>query len=278
MAVVPNEGLSGMNVDLSGRVAIVTGAGQGIGEGIAKVFSLSGAKVVVATRSADNGQQTVDDILDSGGEAMLIQCDIGQRSEVERVVAVTAERWNRVDIVIHNAAIFPIHSVEEMPDSVLDQTLSVNMKAGFWLTQAALPFFRRQGGGRIIFTSSVTGPTVAMPGTSNYAASKGGMNAFIRTAALELARENITVNGVEPGYIMTQAMGLLADEEELKEMASLIPAGKIGIPDDIAYTMLFLASDQASYITGQTIIVDGGSTLPESPVVLRAFYEERGQG
>ena len=267
-----------MNVDISGRVAIVTGAGQGIGEGIAKVFSLSGAKVVVATRSADNGQQTVDDILDSGGEAMLIQCDIGQRSEVERVVAVTAERWNRVDIVIHNAAIFPIHSVEEMPDSVLDQTLSVNMKAGFWLTQAALPFFRRQGGGRIIFTSSVTGPTVAMPGTSNYAASKGGMNAFIRTAALELARENITVNGVEPGYIMTQAMGLLADEEELKEMASLIPAGKIGIPDDIAYTMLFLASDQASYITGQTIIVDGGSTLPESPVVLRAFYEERGQG
>jgi 3-oxoacyl-[acyl-carrier protein] reductase len=278
MAVRPNEGLSGMNVDLTGRVAIVTGAGQGIGEGIAKVFSLSGAKVVVATRSADNGQQTVDDILDSGGEAMLIQCDIGQRSEVERVVAVTAERWNRVDIVIHNAAIFPIHSVEEMPDSVLDQTLSVNMKAGFWLTQAALPFFRRQGGGRIIFTSSVTGPTVAMPGTSNYAASKGGMNAFIRTAALELARENITVNGVEPGYIMTQAMGLLADEEELKEMASLIPAGKIGIPDDIAYTMLFLASDQASYITGQTIIVDGGSTLPESPVVLRAFYEERGQG
>ena len=278
MAAGLNEGLSGMNVDLNGRVAIVTGAGQGIGEGIAKVFALSGAKVVVATRSADNGQQTVDDILESGGEAMLIQCDIGQRVEVERVVAVTAERWNRVDIVIHNAAIFPIHSVEEMPDSVLDQTLSVNMKAGFWLTQAALPFFRRQGGGRIIFTSSVTGPTVAMPGTSNYAASKGGMNAFIRTAALELARENITVNGVEPGYIMTQAMGLLADEEELKEMASLIPAGKIGIPEDIAYTMLFLASDQASYITGQTIVVDGGSTLPESPVVLRAFYEERGQG
>ena len=278
MTVGLNEGLSDMNVDLRGRVAIVTGAGQGIGEGIAKVFALSGAKVVVATRSADNGQQTVDDILESGGEAMLIQCDIGQRVEVERVVAVTAERWNRVDIVIHNAAIFPIHSVEEMPDSVLEETLSVNMKAGFWLTQAALPFFRRQGGGRIIFTSSVTGPTVAMPGTSNYAASKGGMNAFIRTAALELARENITVNGVEPGYIMTQAMGLLADEEELKEMASLIPAGKIGIPEDIAYTMLFLASDQASYITGQTIIVDGGSTLPESPVVLRAFYEERGQG
>lgn len=266
-----------MQVDLCGRIAIVTGAGQGIGEGIAKVFARAGAKVVVATRSADNGQQTVDDICAAGGEAMLVQCNIGQRSEVARVVAATIERWGRLDIAIHNAAIFPMHSVADMPDDVLDETLAVNMKAGFWLTQEALPFFRRQGGGRLIFTSSVTGPTVAMPGTSNYAASKGGMNAFIKTAALELARENITVNGVEPGYIMTKAMGLLADEAELKEMASLIPKGKIGVPEDIAYTMLFLASDQASYITGQTIVVDGGSTLPESPVVLRAFYDAQGQ-
>lgn len=267
-----------MQVKLDGRVAIVTGAGQGIGEGIAKVFAQSGAKVVVATRSADNGQQTVDDIVAAGGEAMLVQCDVGQRSEIERVVAATVEAWGRIDIAIHNAAIFPMHSVADMPDDVLDQTLAVNMKAAFWITQESLPFFRKQGGGRIILTSSVTGPTVAMPGTSNYAASKGGMNAFIRTAALELGRENITVNGVEPGYIMTQAMGLLADDEELKEMASLIPNGKIGVPEDIAYAMLFLASDEASYITGQTIIVDGGSTLPESPVVLRAFYEEQGQG
>ena len=266
-----------MRVDLSGRVTIVTGAGQGIGEGIAKVFAGAGSKVVVATRSADNGQQTVDDIVAAGGEAMLVQCDVGKRSEVEKVVSATAARWGRIDIAIHNAAIFPIHSIADMPDEVLDQTLAVNMKAGFWLTQASLPFFSAQGGGRIIFTSSVTGPTVAMSGTSNYAASKGAMNAFIRTAALELARENITVNGVEPGYIMTQAMGLLANDEELREMASLIPKGEIGVPDDIAYAMLFLASDEASYITGQTLIVDGGSTLPESPVVLRAFYEEQGQ-
>ncbi len=266
-----------MSVNLTGKVAIVTGSGQGIGEGIAKVFAQHGARVVVATRSAGNGQETVDDIVKAGGEAMLVQCDIGKRSGVEAVVAKTAEQWGRIDIAIHNAAIFPMHPVAEMPDEVLDETLAVNMKAAFWLTQEALPYFRQQGGGRIILTSSVTGPTVAMPGTSNYAASKGGMNAFIRTAALELARENITINGVEPGYIMTQAMSLLADEDELREMASLIPKGEIGKAEDIAYTMLFLASEEASYITGQTIIVDGGSTLPESPVVLRQFYEEQAQ-
>ena len=111
-----------MNVDLRDRVAIVTGAGQGIGEGIAKVFAQSGAKVVVATRSADNGQQTVDDICSAGGVAMLIQCDVGRRTEIERMVDETAERWGRVDIAVHNAAIFPINSVAEMSDEVLDQT------------------------------------------------------------------------------------------------------------------------------------------------------------
>jgi 3-oxoacyl-[acyl-carrier protein] reductase len=126
--------------------------------------------------------------------------------------------------------------------------------------------------GRMIFTSSVTGPKVAMPGTSHYAMSKGGMNAFIKTAALEYARENITINGIEPGYIMTAAMSELANAEELEEMAKCIPTGNFGIPNDIAYPMLFLASEKASYITGQTIVVDGGSTLPESHVVMNQFY------
>jgi 3-oxoacyl-[acyl-carrier protein] reductase len=141
------------------------------------------------------------------------------------------------------------------------------------MTQACLPHFRQQGGGRLLFTSSVTGPRVAMPGTSHYAMSKGGLNGFIRTAALEYARENITVNGVEPGYILTSAMSELGDEEELKAMGACIPQGHLGVPEDIANTMLFLASDEASYITGQTIVVDGGSTLPESQVVMDGFYD-----
>jgi 3-oxoacyl-[acyl-carrier protein] reductase len=265
-----------MIIDLSGKVAIVTGSGQGIGEGIARVFARAGAKVVLATRSEANGRSVADSIGQSGGVAWLNQTDVGRRSEVKRVVAQTVERFGRLDIVIHNAAVYPVIPIETLSDEDLDLTLSVNLKAGFWLIQESLPHLRKQGGGRILFTSSVTGPNVAMPGTAHYAASKGGMNGLIRTAALEYARQNITVNGVEPGYILTPAMEALGGPEALVQMASQIPLGRLGDPTDIANTMLFLASDAASYITGQTIVVDGGSTLPESPVVLEAFYQQQG--
>lgn len=257
------------------KVVIVTGAGQGIGEGIAKVFAQSGAKVIVATRSRDNGQQTVDDIQAAGGQALLIQVDVGDRQQLDRLVAQTVEHYGQLDIVIHNAAVFPMVAIDELSEQDLDTTLAVNLKAAFWLTKAAAPHLQKQNGGRLIFTSSVTGPSVAMPLTAHYAASKAGLNGFIKTAALELARKNITVNGVEPGYILTQAMSLLAGKEELEEMASQIPVGALGKPEDIAHTMLFLASDEAAYITGQTIVVDGGSTLPESPIILQKFYGEQ---
>jgi len=267
-----------MIVDLSGKVAIITGAGQGIGEGIARVFAAAGAKVVIATRSEANGRAVADSILASGGIAWLNRTDVGLRSEVRRVVIQTVERFGRLDIVVHNAAVYPVIPIEELSDEDLDRTLSVNLKAGFWLIQESLPHLRAQRGGRFLFTSSVTGPNVAMPGTAHYAASKGGMNGLIRTAALEYARENITVNGVEPGYILTPSMDALGGPEALAQMAAQIPLGKLGRPADVAYTMLFLASDAAAYITGQTIVVDGGSTLPESPVVLEAFYQAKKEG
>lgn len=264
-----------MHIDLSGKVAIITGAGQGIGEGIAYAFSAAGAQVVVATRTAANGQGTVDNIIKAGGEAILVQCDVGSRAANEGLIEKTIERYGRLDIVIHNAAVYPLQSIETLTDEQLDMTLSVNLKAAFWLTQAALPYLRQAPFGRIIFTSSVTGPKVVMPQTAHYAASKSGVNGFIRSAALEFARENITVNGVEPGYILTPAMGALVDEAGLQEMARQIPAGYLGTPADIAHAMLFLASEQAAYITGQTITVDGGSTLPESPVLMEQFYRAK---
>lgn len=263
--------------DMSGKVALVTGGGQGIGEGIARVFAAAGAAVSVATRTRDNGQAVVDDINSSGARAHMIQCDVGVKQQLTDAVTETVDTFGALDICIHNAAVFPMHPAESFPEEELDLGLAVNFKPCVWLTQAGVPHMRQRGGGRFIFTSSVTGPRVSMPLTSAYVASKGAMNAYIKTAALEHARENITFNCVEPGFILTQAMSILADEEGLKEMASYIPKGEIGKPEDIAYCMLYLASEQASYVTAQTIAVDGGSCIPESPVQLREFYEEKGQ-
>lgn len=253
---------------LEDKVAIVTGGGQGIGAGIARVFAAAGAKVMIATRTASHGEATVAEIAKSGGTAALCAVDIGQLENVERAVSETVDKWGGVDIMVHNAASFLGGPVEAYSEDDLETVLSVNLKACFRLSKAVIPIFKQRGGGRLLFTSSVTGPRVVMPGTSYYAASKGGMNAFIRTAAIELARDNITVNGVEPGFIRTAAMEILADEEGMQQMATYIPAGYIGDPEDIAYCMLYLASDEARYITGQTICIDGGSTLPESPVFL----------
>ncbi len=254
--------------DLTDKVAIVTGAGQGIGAAIAQVFARAGARVMIATRTPSHGEDTLKAILDSGGCAELMAIDIGSPEAVDSIVEKTAALWGGIDIMVHNAASFLGGPVEAYSEDDLETVLSVNLKSCFRFSKACVPHLRRRGGGRLLFTSSVTGPRVAMPNTAYYAASKGGMNAFIRTAALELAGDGITVNGIEPGYIRTKAMELLADEEGLAAMARYIPTGGMGVPEDIAYCMLYLASDQAGYITGQTICIDGGSTLPESPVFL----------
>jgi 3-oxoacyl-[acyl-carrier protein] reductase len=253
---------------LKDRVAIVTGGGQGIGRGIARVFAAQGARVMIATRTEKHGRSAVDDIKGAGGEAALCVADVGQLEDTQRAVSDTISTFGRVDIMVHNAASFLGGPVEGYSEADMETVLAINLKACFRLSAACIPHFRKQKWGRLLFTSSVTGPRVAMPGTSYYAASKGGINAFIRTVALEVARDGITANGVEPGYIRTAAMELLADEAGMAQMAKYIPLGYIGAPEDIAYAMLYLASDEARYVTGQTICIDGGSTLPESPVFL----------
>ena len=253
---------------LQDKVALVTGGGQGIGRGISRVFAAEGARVMIATRTEKHGRSAVEEITHAGGTAKLSVADVGTVEDTQRVVAETLAAFGRIDIMVHNAASFLGGPVEGYSESDLETVLAVNLKACFRLSAACIPHFRKQKWGRLLFTSSVTGPRVAMPGTSYYAASKGGINAFIRTAAMEVAREGITVNGVEPGYIRTAAMELLADEAGMAQMAKYIPLGYIGAPEDIAYAMLYLASDEGRYVTGQTICVDGGSTLPESPVFL----------
>ena len=250
---------------LNGKVALVTGGGRGIGAAICEVLAQAGATVVVVNRTAQAGEDVAENIRQLGGQAVAIAADIGVREQVFAAVASTAAQLGRLDIVVHNAAICPWASIEDVTDAQIEETFTVNLQAAFWLTQAALPHWRAAGQGRLLLTSSVTGPRVAMAGSAHYAASKAGLNGFIRTAAIELAKDKVTVNGVEPGYIAKVGGSLLSNPDKAAQIKKYIPLGELGTPEDIAHAMLFLASGAASYITGQTIVVDGGSTLPESP-------------
>ena len=250
-------------LDFHGRKCIVTGAARGIGRAIALALAAHGATVVIADRSVAEAEAVCAQIVRGGGAAQAIAVDLAKRTEIVRLMAQAMGYLGGLDILIHNAAHYPLRPLADIDTALLERTLAVNLEAAFWLTQAALPILRQSGRGRILMTSSVTGPRVAYPGLAHYAASKAGLNGFIRSAALELAGEGITVNGVEPGMIATPAAANLGDADHAQWLARRIPLGRLGRPEDIAFAMLFLASDGAAYITGQTLIVDGGALLPE---------------
>lgn len=251
------------DLDFSGKTVLVTGGAQGIGRAIVEGFAWRGARVLIADLDLAGAEAVASDLRASGYQVDAMGVDLADATAITQMIAGLEQRTGRLDVLVHNAGYFPLTPFAEITPAVLERTLAVNLSALFWLTQAALPMFRRQGQGCVLVTSSVTGPRVAYPGLSHYAASKAGVNGFIRNAALELAAENIRVNGVEPGMIATPAMANLGDAQVNHDIARRVPLGRLGKPSDIAGAMLFLASDLAAYITGQTLIVDGGSTLPE---------------
>jgi 3-oxoacyl-[acyl-carrier protein] reductase len=253
-----------MIFNIKNKVVIITGAAQGIGAIIAKVFAQQGGQLILSDINKEKGQALTSELKAQNLKVKFCYADISNKSQVQFLVNHTLETYGRFDAIIHNAAFMEFDFLNKLDEQTIDQSLSTTIKAAFWLSQSALPIFKTQGRGRLLFTSSVTGPRVALPGMSNYAAAKSGLNGFIRASAVELGKYNITVNGVEPGFINTEAMALLGDKEKLNELEKQIPLGKMGRPEDIAHTMLFLASDESAYITGQTFVVDGGSTLLES--------------
>lgn len=248
---------------LKDKIAVVTGAGKGIGKGIARVFALEGARVVVANRSEKSGRQTVSEIKENGGDGLFVRADISRPEDARRIAQAAMEAYGRIDILCQNAGIYTDVRLEDMSLEEWDLVSNVNLRGTFLVIRACLPQMIKQQYGRIVLTSSITGPKTGIPGQSHYAATKAGMNGLIHSAALEFARHNITINGVEPGNILTEGLRELG-EEHIRGMAESIPLGRMGRPEDIAYAMLFLASDEASWITGATIVVDGGQILPES--------------
>lgn len=244
---------------LTDRIAIVTGGASGIGRGIAERLVEAGATVVIGDIDTDKAESVADEI-----GAVAERVDVTSGEECRRLAERVVEQFGRLDIMCSNTGIFPQASIADMTEDQWDQMQAVNLKGTFLMTQPALAQMREQGSGRVVITSSITGAITGYPGWAHYGASKAGQQGYMRSAALEYARHGITVNAVLPGNVLTE--GLEAQGEEyLDKMARSIPMHRLGSPHDIGAAAVFLASDEAGYITGQTIIVDGGQILPEEP-------------
>ena len=257
--------------DLSGKVALVTGGGRGIGAAIVTRFAEAGAAVSIANRTIEHAQTLAQSLQSRGLSAEALPFSATDRASLAALVNGIAERHGRLDIVVHNAGGCPWAVLKELDEAKLNAALDINLKAFVWLTQAAIPHMERHGFGRLLATSSVSA-RVAMAGGAHYSAAKAGLNAFIRGAAFELARTGITVNGVEPGFIAKPGRGKLGSDAVRAKIGAHIPLGAMGEPDDIAFAMLYLASEEAKYTTGQTIVVDGGSTLPKTGYAVESYW------
>ncbi len=249
--------------DLVGKVAIVTGATKGIGRGIARVLAKAGASTAVLGRSETDGQRVVEEIRALNGKAMFVAADVTDKASLELAVTKVFEAWGGVDILCANAGIFPSASLEEMQSEDFDLVMNTNVKSTLFSVQACLPYLKASDQGRVIVTSSITGPITGFPGWAHYGASKSAQLGFIRTACIELAKYKITMNAILPGNIMTEGLADLG-QEYLDGMAASIPLNALGDVEDIGNAALFFASEEAKYITGQTLVVDGGQVLPES--------------
>lgn len=249
-----------MTHSLQNRSVIITGGSKGIGKGIARVFAQAGAKVVIMARHLDQAENAAQEL---GYGVFGIAGDVTSAASLEAVFATVAERNGGIDVLCANAGIFPPARLEEMTEDQWDLVVDTNLKGTFLSVRAAIPYLKNSDQGRIVITSSITGPITGYPGWTHYGATKAGQLGFMRTACLELAKYGITVNAVMPGNIVTEGLAGMGEEYQ-KSMAASVPLKRLGAVEDIGHAALYFASKEAAYVTGQTIIVDGGQTLPES--------------
>jgi 3-oxoacyl-[acyl-carrier protein] reductase len=250
---------------LDGQVAIVTGAAQGIGLGIATVLRAEGADVVIADIDGAAAADTASRLAGSGEHAIAVRADVTSQADVDDMAANAISRWGRIDILAANAGIYPHIPLSDIAVTDWNRVMAINVTGAVLAIQACVPSMTERGYGRVVLTSSITGSVVGQPGYTHYGASKAAMLGLMRSAALELAGAGITVNAVLPGNIRTPGFADLGAEHE-RRMLAAIPANRFGEPEDVGWAVRFLASREAAYITGQTLIIDGGQVLPESAV------------
>jgi 3-oxoacyl-[acyl-carrier protein] reductase len=254
---------------LTDRSVIVTGGSRGIGRGIARAFARVGARVLIVARGEEAAGAAVEEMRSAGHQASYLLADLADPGSAEAIVACAVDRHGGVDVLCCNAGIYPSAPLRELTANEIDHVLAVKVRATMLAVRACVPPLERAGRGRIILTSSITGPITGYPGWSHYGASKAAQLGFLRTAAMELAPLQVTINAILPGNIITEGLEDLGGDY-LRSMERSIPLGRLGSVEDVACTALFLASDEAGYITGQTIVVDGGQVLPESLMALEA--------
>jgi 3-oxoacyl-[acyl-carrier protein] reductase len=248
---------------LENKVAIVTGAGQGIGKGIALALAKEKCHVVVSDLNQETCEKTAEELKQFGVKALGVKCDVSNKAEVENLFNQAVKEFGKLDILVNNAGIYPFLPFAQMKESDWDKVININLKSVFLCSQEAAKVLPE--GGRIVNISSIAS-FIGFEGLVHYCASKGGINGFVRALALELAPKKITVNAVAPGAIDTPGAAQpdqprTAAEETRKQIIAMIPLARMGQPEDIANAVVFLVSEKSSYITGQIIVVDGGWTL-----------------
>jgi len=250
---------------LNGKTVVVTGASKGIGRGIAKRFGEAGLNVLVVSRTLSEAEKVATEI---GANASAFAADVTSEEDCAAMAACALERYGSIDVLCANAGIFPAAKLGDMTAADFDHVIGTNLKGTFLSVSAVLAEMKAKRAGRIILTSSITGPITGFPGWAHYGASKAGQLGFMRTAAIELAPWNVTVNAVMPGNIHTEGMDELGPDY-IASMEASIPMKRLGTVQDIANATLFFASEEAAYITGQSIVIDGGQVLPESLMALK---------
>jgi 3-oxoacyl-[acyl-carrier protein] reductase len=260
-----------MFTPVKGRSVIVTGGSKGIGKGIARAFVRQGANVLIAARDEGTLRAAADE-LSAGAEGRVetTVADVSRVEDCRRLAETAVERFGGIDVLCANAGVFPDKPLAELTEADVDLVLGCNVKGTMFSVQACLDPLEASGHGRVVVTSSITGPITGYPGWSHYGASKAAQLGFLRTAAIELAPRKITINAIMPGNIATEGLDDMGDDY-IRGMEAAIPQHRLGSVDDIGNAALFLASDEAGYITGQTLVVDGGQVLPESPAALEGI-------